>query len=76
MRFCFKGRYKCEVSAEAPNFQTVFGIANMSIVGQWHQTLFLTVFSYIEEQINQIKKLNKSNYFDFWRLELSCYSVE
>jgi len=34
MRFCFKGRYKCEVSAEAPNFQTVFGIANMSIVGQ------------------------------------------
>ena len=37
-----KGRYKCEVSAEAPNFQTVFGIANMSVVGQ------LPYFYYID----------------------------
>ena len=29
----FQGRYKCEVSAEAPNFQTVHGTTEMSIVG-------------------------------------------
>ena len=33
-----KGRYKCEVSAEAPNFQTVFDVAEMSVVGQYYIT--------------------------------------
>lgn len=29
-----QGRYKCEVSAEAPNFQTVYDVAEMSVVGE------------------------------------------
>lgn len=31
-----KGRYKCEVSAEAPNFQTVRGVAELNVVGKFH----------------------------------------
>lgn len=34
------GKYKCEVSAEAPNFHSVNGEANMEVIGEWTGVAF------------------------------------
>lgn len=34
------GKYKCEVSAEAPNFHSVNGDGNMEVIGEWTGVAF------------------------------------
>lgn len=34
------GKYKCEVNAEAPNFNSVSAEANMEVIGEWTGVAF------------------------------------
>lgn len=43
------GRYRCEVSAEAPSFQTVSDHGDMIVVGKF---VYLRIFS-VSERVNE-----------------------
>jgi hypothetical protein len=36
LQFNTSGNYKCEVSTEGPNFETVAQSCNMTVMGKWH----------------------------------------
>ena len=40
------GRYKCEVSADAPSFQTSYNTVEMAVIGKYHLQLFIKIIHY------------------------------
>lgn len=48
------GRYRCEVSAEAPAFHTVSNHADMTVVGEYTFTHTLLMYTHIYTRLDNV----------------------